>query len=83
MARLGAPHTDFEDGCPLCGNGEGDENGSCFGCDPAIDLAYTPIRASFAIDTASGRVGWSGDCVAPEYDRPGLADIAARELAAQ
>lgn len=42
--------------CPYCITGEGDENGECNGpnCAPAVELGYSPVRASFVI--VDGRV---------------------------
>lgn len=41
--------------CHLC-DGEGDENGECWNprCAPAVELGYSPVRASFVI--VDGRV---------------------------
>lgn len=65
-----------EEVCHCCGGGEGNADGECYVCDPRVSLERTPVRASFEIETESGRVGWSGDCVASPW-RPSLGHLRA------
>lgn len=47
--------------CEMC-EGPLDDDYECQTCAPRVAVELTPVRATFAVDTTTGDVTWSGAC---------------------